>query len=124
MLRYVFRIHRQRLHCSAEFEAWVEYLQRSAHTVDKLSENLGMQHWLRAHRTRKWRLAGRLANEIDNRWSQQIISWKPNFGIGRSPGAPKTRWIDQIEQFAGGGWFNIAEDQDYWRLLEHAFANL
>ena len=37
-------------------------------------------------------------------------------------GDPATRWSDQIENFAGGNWMNIAADPYQWDLAESAFA--
>ena len=51
-----------------------------------------------------------------------MLDWTPYFGHGRSRGRPRTRWSDQIENFAGGGWKTIAEDSVLWDLAENVFA--
>ena len=51
MLRYVFRVHRQK------DENWVDFIRRAAHHVDSLAEDSGMEDWVRMHRRQKWRFA-------------------------------------------------------------------
>ena len=45
-------------------------------------------------------------------------------GHGRSPGHPRTRWSDQLEQFAGGEWFRLAMDEEQWQIAEEVFVKL
>ena len=82
-----------------------------------------MTGWIEAYRTRKWRFAGELARRTDSRWSQQAVAWKPNGGIGRARGAPKTRWENQLVTFAGGNWMTLALDEDTWTASEDIFAS-
>ena len=121
--RYVFRLHRQRVGAQADqLEDWVDFVKRTAHRVDTISENAGMEDWVRMYRRRKWRFAGITARRQDNRWSKLILSWRPNFGVGRSRGAPVTRWSDQLEKFAGGEWMQLAADIAQWEDAEDVFA--
>ena len=115
MLRYVFRVHRKR------GEEWVDFAMRSAHTVDAIAESEGMSDWVCLQRRMKWRLAGKLANSEDGRWSRKILDWRPrNYGL-RFLGKPKTRWTDQIEAFAGGDWMLLAVATEKWRIYEDVF---
>ena len=98
------------------------FVQRAAHTVDEIAETMGMLDWVTAYRQRKWRFAGNLARCLDNRWTVQAVEWRPNQGLGRSPGHPKTRWCDQIEMFAGGDWLELALDAKQWAASEEVFA--
>jgi len=122
MLRYVFRIHRQRGPApDFELEDWVGFVRNAAQKVDKIADSMGMESWIRLHRLRKWHFAGKLARQCDHRWSQQVVSWRPNEGFGRSAGAPKTRWADQLEKFAGGDWMTLAQDPAAWSAAGDVF---
>ena len=123
MLRYVFRIHRKRQDQDNELENWVQFVQNSAHSVDRISETHGLKCWVHTYRLRKWQFAGQLARQQDHRWSRQILEWKPNGGLGRSQGAPKTRWEDQIVNLAGGSWMQLATDENLWAEAGDVFAN-
>ena len=111
--------------CSAftdtEIESWVEYMQRSAHMIEDMSIQHGMQDWVVESRRRKWRFAGKLARQTDKRWSALLIHWKPTCGTGRHPGRPKIRWSDALETFTGGLWQQSANDEDLWICLEEGF---
>ena len=117
MLRYVFRVHR---HAS---ETWVEYMKRSAARIDEISEQQGLQSWVRTYRQTKWRFAGATARQTDGRWSKAILGWKPDSGLGRDRGRPVTRWSDDIEALAGGSWAEAAQDHKLWALLERGFVD-
>jgi hypothetical protein len=82
-----------------------------------------MPDWVATHRRRKWRLAGKLAKETDNRWCHIILKWRPRQGHGRSRARPQTRWANQLEEFAGGNWMEMALDTDQWDDAEEVFAN-
>jgi len=120
MLRFVFRTHRRKV--DDELEDWVTYLRRSAAVITEISERYQMADWVTTHRRRKWRLAGKLARETDNRWSHIILQWRPHHGHGRSPGRPHTRWADQLEEFAGGDWMSLASQKHQWEESEDIFA--
>ena len=122
MLRYVFRIHRRKdASENGTGETWVDFVKRSAHTVDSMADFHGLENWAMAYRRRKWRFAGRLARQTDDRWSAKLLEWQPCHGMGRSRGHPKTRWADQIEALAGGNWREFANDVSHWGALEEGF---
>ena len=77
------------------------------------------ENWLHLHRRRKWRFAGRVARSEDGRWSRRILDWQPV--SSRSRQRPLTRWTDQLAQYAGGNWIEIAIDTAYWSALEEGF---
>ena len=120
MLRSVFRIHRRK-DGTGDSETWVDFVQRSAHTVDSMAAFHGIENWALAYRRRKWRFPGILARQTDNRWSAKLLEWQPCKGLGRSRGHPKTRWADQIEALAGGNWKEVAHDIAQWDALEEGF---
>ena len=55
----------------------------------------------------------------DGRWSQKVLDWEP--ASVRSRQRPLTRWSDQLAQFAGGNWQQVAVDPAFWRTLEEGF---
>ena len=116
MLRYVFRCFCKK---DVDLEVWIEFLRESAHAVDSMAREFGLEDWNSMHKRRKWRLAGRLARETDERWSAKVLDWSP--AVGRSRGRPRLRWTDQLEMYAGGDWKAHAEDADRWCLLEEGF---
>ena len=118
MLRYVFRLHRRNL-TGCEEESWIDYLQRTARRAETLATLHGLDNWVHKYREKKWHFARRVAAHTDGRWSNVVLNWRPNMGVGRYPGRPFTRWLDCIENFAGGNWRDIDEDQ--WRALEDGF---
>ena len=121
MLRYVFRIHRRSASSDGNEETWVEFVRASAHRVDRLAETHGLENWIHAYRRKKWRLAGRLARQVDGRWSTTLLDWRPCIGAGRYPGRPRTRWADSLDKFVGGDWPNIACDAQLWGILEEGY---
>ena len=118
ILRYVFRIHRLNLPDSGP-EPWIEFVQRSAHKVDELAAKHNLESWVQTYHRRKWRFAGRLARIEDGRWSRKILDWQPE--SSRSRQRPLTRWSDQLTQYAGGNWMEIAIDTVHWSALEEGF---
>ena len=120
MLRYVFRIFRQKT-SEAELENWVDFVKRAASRVDALAEEMGMESWIATSRRRKWKLAGQLVRKSDDRWSKLLLDWKPCDGHGRGRGRPRTRWSSSIETFAGGDWLRLAADESGWNDLEESY---
>ena len=121
MLRYVFRLHRQTN--ASECEPWVDCMIRSASRVDEFSAWLGLEDWACAHRRRKWIWAGRLARRSDDRWSQRILDWQPIGGLGRGQGRPKLRWEDELSEFPGGDWMNVAAEEAGWLCATEGFVS-
>ena len=72
-------------------------------------------------RHRKWCFAGKLARQSDGRFARQVLEYIPNIGFGRGAGRPRLRWADEIENFAGGSWLKIAEDEELWAAAEGLF---
>ena len=110
MLRYVLRIHRKL------GEDWIEFVKGAAHRIDDLSLKFGLEARTVRYRRRKWRFAGALASCTYGRWSKVVVQCRPNGGFGRGPGAPRTRWEDQLCKLAGGDWMATAmADPELWR---------
>ena len=68
----------------------------------------------------KWSWAGHLARREDCRWSHLVINWIPENGF-RSRGRPRTRWHDEIKEFAGDDWSNQAQDREKWKKMGLSF---
>ena len=85
--------------------------------------------WVEEQRRRKWRWAGKIARCADNRWTGQILEWKP---VGkRRPGRPNMRWVDQTSSFVKeklpkldgrDDWLILAQDVEGWDMCMDEFA--
>ena len=121
MLRYVFRLHRQKE--TDDLEGWIDYMRSSATKVDQMAKDFGMSDWVALYRTRKCRFAGRVVRQTDKRWSKLAIDWVPNGGTGRSQGRPFTRWSDDLVRYAGEEWPAETLDASLWSAAEEGFVN-
>jgi endonuclease/exonuclease/phosphatase family metal-dependent hydrolase len=67
----------------------------------------------------KWNWAGHIARTTDDRWTKQIIQWRPP--IKRPTGRPPQRWTDDIKRTAGTKWQQMATDREEWKTLGEAY---
>ncbi|GFN88089.1 endonuclease-reverse transcriptase [Plakobranchus ocellatus] len=51
----------------------------------------------------KWRWAGHIAREKDNRWTKRCSEWQSRSGR-RDRGRPEARWMNHIRRAAGPQW--------------------
>ena len=108
-------------------EPFIDWLKRATHISEELAHKHGLQDWVDAQRSRKWRLAGHIARRTDGRWSTKLLSWSPSGH--RSQGHPMTRWRDELVSFTwsvygrGADWREIAQDRATWIALEEGFVN-
>lgn len=68
----------------------------------------------------KWRWAGHVARQEEERWTKQVVLWRPRLhkrGVGR----PKRRWVDDIREKAGKRWYQLAQDRSEWRKRGEAY---
>ena len=93
---------------------WVDFLKRSARTVDLISEAYKMDEWVKHYRRTKWRFAGHLIRKMDNRWSKAVLNFKPGPDHRRRVGHPRMRWSDDIVTAAGSDWMVMALDEEEW----------
>ena len=121
MLRYVFRIFRPTT--EAGLESWVDYLQRSAKRVDDICQLNGSVDWKLTYRRRKWRFAGKIARQMDGRWSKLVLQSAPPPDGSRDRGHPRLRWSDDLVKYAGGNWMTVANDEVLWGCLEEGFVD-
>jgi len=108
-------------------EPFIDWLKRATHISEEHAHKHGLQDWVDAQRSRKWRLAGHIARRTDGRWSTKLLSWSPSGH--RSQGHPMTRWRDELVSFTssvygrGADWREIAQDRATWIALEEGFVN-
>jgi len=112
-----------------ERENWVEWIKRTTVEAESAMKKACVAEWVEEQRRRKWRMAGKVARCSDNRWTKQILEWKP---VGRRrPGRPNARWADQIANFvqeklpdldSKDDWFILAQDEDGWETWTEEFA--
>ena len=70
--------------------------------------------------SQKWKWAGHIQRNTDERWSQAVTNWTI-IDHKRRRGRPLKRWSDDITKNAGTLWSRKARDREKWRLLEEAF---
>jgi len=58
-------------------EPFIDWLKRATHISEELAHKHGLQDWVDAQRSRKWRLAGHIARRTDGRWSTKLLTWSP-----------------------------------------------
>ena len=108
-------------------EEWPEYMQRTTHYMEHVSSELGHESWDALQRRRKFRFAGRVARSTDGRWARRLLHWTPWFRLpasfGRRVGRPVSRWIHDLNQFAGNEWTSHAADKDLWSILETGYVD-
>ena len=93
----------------------------SAHTVDEMATNFGMEDWTATHLKRKYKFAGKLARQIDDMWLKLVMLREPRGGFGRSRGGPITRWSNDLVKYAGGNWHTAALDEAMWKAAEEGY---
>ncbi|GFO06076.1 endonuclease-reverse transcriptase [Plakobranchus ocellatus] len=65
----------------------------------------------------KWRWAGHIAIEKDNRWTKR---WQPRSGR-RDRGRPEARWMNDIRRAAGSQWQRKAQDRRKWKTSAEGY---
>eukprot|EP00973_Karenia_brevis_P083030 11510706-Karenia_brevis.AAC.1 len=119
MLRYVFKLFRRRV--DGTLEEWKDYMQRTSHQIQQMSDTYGLRDWVSQHRKRKWQFAGRTVRTTDDRWCKVLLQWLPDGGSGRRQGRPQTKWSNDIVSYVGDDWINSAQDIDFWSFLEPGY---
>ena len=106
-------------------EPFIDWLRRATHISEQLANKHGLQDWVDAQRSRKWRLAGHVARRTDGRWSTKLLSLTPD-GY-RCQGRPLTRWRDELVSFTASvceaDWRALAQDRATWAAMEEGFVN-
>ena len=69
----------------------------------------------------KWRWAGHIARQKDNRWTIKTTEWQPRTGKRRR-GRQKQRWRDELTEYRGTTWTREAQDRHRWKMLKEGFS--
>ena len=69
--------------------------------------------------TLKWNWAGHIARMTDERWTINILNWRPP--KTRPMGRPPERWANSIKRSAGTNWQQLAMDRSEWRKKGEAY---
>lgn len=69
----------------------------------------------------KWRWAGHMIRDPQNKWSKSVSNWYPRDGK-RNRGRQQMRWEDDLRLTAGHLWRRVARDRTQWKMLEEAYA--
>src|SRR6202012_1936086 len=67
----------------------------------------------------KWNWAGHIARMTDERWTVNIMNWRPL--TTRPMGRPPERWTNSIKQTACKNWQQMANDRSEWRRKGEAY---
>lgn len=67
----------------------------------------------------KWRWAGHVARQPDDRWSKKIEKWEPDGK--RKRGKPSKRWKDDIIECGSIFWRRNANNRNKWKIMEKTF---
>ena len=71
-------------------------------------------------KTMKWRWAGHMMRENNEKWSKMVTFWYPR-GEVRKRGRQCIRWEDELRMLAGINWYKTARERTLWKKLEEAF---
>ncbi|CAF1258451.1 unnamed protein product, partial [Didymodactylos carnosus] len=93
--------------------------------IDKIrNENIRKQTKIiditRTIKRNKWRWAGHVARQQDNRWTKLTTEWQIMDGK-RKRGRQTTRWRDEIHSFLGNDWSTVAQNRGKWKTTEETF---
>ena len=72
-------------------------------------------------RTLKFKYAGHLYREDNQKWNKVLTSWVPHQGKRRR-GRPKTRWSDELRRELGKSWERKTKNRQDWKSLVHTYA--
>ncbi|GFO17118.1 endonuclease-reverse transcriptase [Plakobranchus ocellatus] len=70
--------------------------------------------------SQKWRWAGHIAREKDNKWIQRYAEWQPRSGR-REGGRPEARWMDYTKKVTGPQWERKAQDRRKWKTSAEGY---
>ena len=93
MLRKMHGCPRKLQEDSETGEEWIEWIVRATHKVEDVMRSLNIPGWVEEQQTRKHKLAQRVGNTSDNRWTTRLLHWQPLNGQ-RRVGRPYARWTD------------------------------
>ena len=88
-------------------------------TTKWIREKTGVSDILNTVAKLKWNWAGHVVRRTDNRWSTRLTQWTPR-GHKRKRGRQKTRWRDDLDQFANE-WHQLAINRKTWSTLGKAY---
>lgn len=74
----------------------------------------------KVHKMQKWRWAGHMLRETQEKWTKNVTEWYPRDGH-RSKGRKNQRWEDDFKRIAGGEWLRKSKDRTLWKTLEEAY---
>ena len=75
---------------------------------------------LQVAKRNKWRWAGHIARQQDNRWTKLTTEWQP-LNYSRRQGRPRERWRNDLHNFFGNDWSTWAGDRRMWRAMGEVF---
>ena len=111
-----------------EVDPWLDWVKRTTREAEQRMDNLGIESWISQYRRRKWRYAGQLIRGSQDKWSNSLLRWMPEFEVrsSRCQGRPRTRWSDALQaitskMFGPQEWTCVASIASTWNDLEDNF---
>ena len=94
-------------------ESFEEWVRRSTNIAEAARAKAGVKSWLEDQRLRKWRWAGHVARQEDQRWSSCLLDWRLE-GKRAKRGRPKARWDEEIKRYL---WDTVGAEGEDWRIF-------
>ena len=101
----------------ASLEDYVLWIKRATRKAEEALAKHSVPCWVEESYRRKYRWAGHVARRDDERWSRQVLCWKP-VGV-RAQGRPLTRWSDALNKFFDGVSAALGQCIDWMSLAKN-----
>ena len=113
---------------TVDCDTYTMWIKRETQTAEDIMQKYNVQCWSKGQSGRKWDWAGKVARQLDGRWSHEILKWHPDDTKVR--GRPVTRWSDTINKFlsshtgepySNSDWMRVAATPGTWSSVRAAF---
>ena len=107
-------------------EIWVQWLKRTARSLEAQIKKGAATEGVTEQRRRKWRWAGRVATDTLGKWTLKALTWDPTldarYNPRRRPGRPLTWWTDDIIEHITTQLYQHSTDQHSTNVAPRATA--
>ena len=67
------------MHDEEALAPWSEWIQRTTHKIEEMTETINIQSWVVNARCAKWRLAGKIVHRSPDHWADKLLFGDPEF---------------------------------------------